>query len=333
MHGSWRLAMLNSLVFGVLGLSLVVVTGYAGQVSLAQLTLAGAAGFLLSPLTTSWDLPFPIAPLLAAGGAMVIGVVVGLPAIRVRGLPLAVVTLALAVALEAFWFRNSDFVPNGGKDIAGPSFLGIDLRVGVGTALPRLEFCFLVLGVLVLVALGVAKLRTSRLGSKMLAVRTNERVAAAAGIDVVRTKVVAFAIGSFIAGLAGTLLGYMQTNVTWDSFSAIEGLTVFATVYLAGITSVSGGILGGLLAAGGIVAIATDRWLALGSWYGAVIGAGLVVTVVLNPEGLVGPWHTLSDRLRAAAGGPFPRRRAHPVTGTRRGRGASGAGAGVRADA
>ena len=185
---NWRSAMVTSLIFAMICLSLVVVTGYAGQVSLAQLTLAGVAGFLLGTITTEWGVPFPIAPILAALGATVVGVVVGLPAIRVRGLFVAVVTLAMAYAIEAVWFHNSDYVPAEGKNITGPTLFGLDLRARVGTDYPRLSFCLLVLVVLVIVALGVAKLRTSRLGSAMLAVRANERSAAGAGINVVRVE-------------------------------------------------------------------------------------------------------------------------------------------------
>jgi ABC-type branched-subunit amino acid transport system ATPase component/branched-subunit amino acid ABC-type transport system permease component len=309
LSGAWRAALLTSLIFGIISLSLVVVTGYAGQVSLAQLTLAGAAAFLLSPLTVSWGVPFPIAPLLAALGAMVIGVIVGLPALRIRGLPVAVVTLTLAVALEALWFRNPSLVPASGKDIKGPSLFGINLRVGAGNAYPRLAFCFVVLAALVLVGVGVAKLRTSRLGSAMLAVRANERSAAASGINVVATKVAAFAIAAFIAGIGGSFLAYKQTNVTFDPFDVILGLSVFATAYLAGITSVSGGLLAGIMGLSGLVFLATDRWFSLSNdWYQVITGVGLILTVVLNPEGIVGPWHTkieeLRSRRRGAAGQP-----------------------------
>jgi ABC-type branched-subunit amino acid transport system ATPase component/branched-subunit amino acid ABC-type transport system permease component len=300
LQGVWRAALVTSLILAIISLSLVVVTGYAGQVSLAQLTLGGVAGFLLGPLTVSWGVPFPIAPLLAALGATAIGVVVGLPALRIRGLPVAVVTLALAGFLEAVWFRNTDFVSNSGKNVSGPTLFGLDLRVGTGGAYPRIEFCLLALLVLVGVAIGVAKLRKSRLGSAMLAVGANERSAAAAGINVVRTKLAAFAIGAFIAGLGGALLAYKQTNVTFDSFDVVLGLSVFATAYLAGITSVSGGILAGLLAFEGLVYLAADRWLGLGGWYQAVTGIGLILAVVLYPEGIVGPIHAKLDARRAS---------------------------------
>jgi ABC-type branched-subunit amino acid transport system ATPase component/branched-subunit amino acid ABC-type transport system permease component len=301
LHGSARAALVTGLIFGVISLSLVVVTGYAGQVSLAQLTLAGVGGFLVATIGTSWGVPFPIAPLLAACGATVIGVVVGLPALRVRGLPVAVVTLSLAVALQALWFRNSDIVPSAGKNVTPPSLFGIDLGPGTGAAFPRLPFCLMVLAVLALVGIGVAKLRVSRLGSSMLAVRANERSASASGINVVTTKIAAFAIGAFIAGLGGSLLGYRLGNVTWDSFDVLLGLGMFATVYLVGVTSVSGGIVAGLVGYGGILYYAADKWLSVDQyWFQIVSGALLVLTVILHPEGLMGPIHRrLAERGRA----------------------------------
>jgi ABC-type branched-subunit amino acid transport system ATPase component/ABC-type branched-subunit amino acid transport system permease subunit len=301
-HGDWRAAMVTSLIFGMISLSSVVVTGYAGQLSLAQLTLAGVGGFLLAPLTHDWHVPFPIAPLLAAFGATVIGVVVGLPALRIRGLPVAVVTLSLGVTLEAIWFRNASFVPSSGLAVADPTLFGLDLGPGSGAAFPRLSFCLMVLVFLVVVAAGVAKLRQSRLGNAMLAVRANERSAAATGVNVVRTKLAAFAIGAFTAGLGGALLSYKLGSVTFDSFDVLLGLGVFATVYLAGITSVSGGILAGVLGYGGVVFLATSRWLSLDSyWYQVITGIGLIASVIVNPEGLVGAVHRRLPARRASA--------------------------------
>jgi ABC-type branched-subunit amino acid transport system ATPase component/branched-subunit amino acid ABC-type transport system permease component len=299
-QGSIRAAVITSLTLAVISLSLVVVTGFAGQISLAQLTLAGVGAFSLSKLTTSWGVPFPLAPLLAAVVAMVIGVLIGLPALRIRGLPAAVVTVALAVALEAFWFRNTEF--NGGLDgatVSAPSLFGIDLGIGAGADYPRIPFGLLCLAVLLLAGLGVAWLRRSRLGAAMLAVRANERSAAAAGIDVARTKIVAFAIGAFVAGLGGALLGYQQTVADAEMFTAIGGLGLFATAYLAGITALSGGVVAGVMGAGGLLPVLLDRALSLGDWYGVIMGVGLVLTVITNPEGLVGPAHELTAKLRA----------------------------------
>ncbi|PPJ16288.1 ABC transporter [Nocardia nova] len=297
--GSYRAAVITTLILAVVALSQVVVTGFAGQISLAQLTLAGVGAFTLSRLTTDLGIPFPIAPILAALVATVIGVVVGLPALRIRGLPVTVVTLALAVFLEAFWFRNSNL--NGGLNgahIENPTLFGVDLGIGAGQAYPRIAFGVVCLVVLVLVAVGVAKLRTSRLGASMLAVRANERSAAASGIDVARTKIKAFAISAFIAGLGGALMGYQQTVATAESFSVLAGIGLFAIVYIAGVTCVSGGILGGIIGAGGILFIVMDRVLHLGDYYSIISGILLVLTVIQYPEGLAGHLHQHSARIR-----------------------------------
>ncbi|WP_281880304.1 branched-chain amino acid ABC transporter permease/ATP-binding protein [Nocardia sputorum] len=308
--GSWRAAIVSSIIFAVLGLSQVVVTGYAGQVSLAQLTLAGVSAYALSVLNQHVGIPFPFAPVVAALLATAVGVVVGLPALRVRGLPLIVVTLALAVFVEAFWFRNPSL--NGGVQgapIDTPRLFGIDLGIGAGEAYPRPAFGLLCLVVLTVVGLGVAWLRRSSLGTDMLAVRANERSAAAAGIDVSRTKLITFALGAFVAGLGGALLGYQQTLATPEPFTVFLGISVFAVVYVAGITSITGGILAGVMAPGGILYLLIDRFLHIGDYYAVISGVLLVVTVMSNPDGIASklpsiPWPAL--RRRTVTGGLGP---------------------------
>jgi sulfate-transporting ATPase len=305
LDGSYRAALITTIIMAVISLSLVVVTGYCGQISLAQMTFAGAAAFLLSRFTSDWGLPFPLAPLLAASIAAVIGVLIGLPALRIRGLLVGVVTLALAVSVEALWFRNNDF--NGGTDgspVTGPTLFGIDLQVGLGRGYPRFEFGVLCLVILAIAAVGVAKLRTSRLGSAMLAVRANERSAAASGISVVRIKLIGFGIGAFLAGIGGCLLAYKQTNASYETFSALPSLGIFLTAYLAGITSVAGAMQAGLISAGGLVFILLDRNVELGEWYAIVTAVFLIFTVIKNPEGIVGPAHEWLARRRLTRLGP-----------------------------
>ncbi|HEV7762553.1 MAG TPA: branched-chain amino acid ABC transporter ATP-binding protein/permease, partial [Acidimicrobiales bacterium] len=243
--------------------------------------------------------------------ATVIGVVVGLPALRLRGLTLGVVTLALAYAIEAVWFRNTDIVGTSGARVTQPSLFGVDLGIGIGRDFPRIEFGVVCLVTLVLVALGVALLRTSTLGSAMLAVRANERSAAAVGVNVVRVKVVSFALASFIAGLGGSLLAYRRGVVTFDSFTAIGGLALLSTAYLAGVTSVWGGINAGILASSGIAFIALDRWVDLGDWFQVITGVLVIVTLISHPEGVASAGHQLADRFarwraRAATAAPLP---------------------------
>lgn len=300
LEGKWRQALIVSFVFGTISLALVVVTGYAGQISLATLTLAGTSAYMLSFFTVSWHLPFPMAPLLSALCATAIGVAVGLPALRVRGLSVAVVTLSLAVTLDAVWFRNTDIVGfAGGTKIRDPKLFGFDLGWGVARDATHLRFGMLALVALTVCALGVAILRRSQLGSAMVAVRANERSAAAAGVNVFRVKILAFAIGSFLAGIGGAMLAYRYGTVTDQQFTPLLGLALFATAYLAGITSVSGGVAAGMMAVTGLAYTASSEWLQLGDWYQLVTGVLLIVTVIANPEGIMGPNHEIADRLHA----------------------------------
>ena len=187
-----------------------------------------------------------------------------------------------------------------------------------------------VLAVLVVAALAVCRLRTSRLGSAMLAVRANERSAAAAGINVAATKLVAFAIGAFLAGLGGALLAYKQGNVTFDSFTIFVGLGFFATAYMAGITSVSGAVIAGLISANGIVFKLLDGVIDVGDWFTTISGIGLILTVIANPEGIAGKVHHELDRFRnrsAADGVAEPLDGAASVAGAEALRPSTGAGA------
>jgi ABC-type branched-subunit amino acid transport system ATPase component/branched-subunit amino acid ABC-type transport system permease component len=228
--------------------------------------------------------------------------VVGLPALRIRGLLVGVVTLTLAAAVESVWFENNSIDGGAsGLPVPVPRIFGLDLGIGSGRDFPRPAFGLLCLVVLIIVAVAVARLRTSRLGSAMLAVRADERSAAAAGINVARIKLIGFAIGAFTAGLGGCLLAYQASNVTADAFTAIGGLALFTTVFLAGITSVSGGLLAGLIGAGGLVFAALGNLFNIGNWYGVIVGASVVLTVIFNPEGLVGPVHAKLDARRQAA--------------------------------
>ena len=300
--GNDRAALYSSMITGVITLSLVVVTGYTGQISLAQLTFAGVSAYILSTFASSWGIPFPIAPILAALVAAAAGVLIGIPALRVRGLMLGVVTLTFAAGVEAIWFNNNS-VDGGASGLAIPTprLFGMDLSIGSGKDFPRPAFGILCLVVLVLVALGVSWLRTSRLGSAMLAVRADERSAAAAGINVVLVKLTAFAIAAFIAGLGGSLLAYQLGNVTFQDFDAYLGLVTFSVVVVAGITSVSGGILAGIISAGGILVALISSGVGTGgvdNWYGVVAGIGVILTVIFNPDGIVGPTHLFLEQRR-----------------------------------
>ncbi len=307
-QGSYRIGIMTSMIMTIVMLSLVVLTGLVGQISLAQAAIAGAAGFALSKLGDSLGIPFPISLLLAALMATAFGLVVGVSALRIRGAQLAVVTLAGAVALEEFVFRNSAITGLYGNPISGPSLFGANLSIREGRNFARMEFGFLVLAVVTVCALAVGNLARSATGRRFLAVRSNERAGASVGINVAGTKMLAFALASFLAGVGGAFIGYSRGQLSAESFAVLIGLSFLALAYLCGITSVPGAIIAGLFAPLGIVYITADRIAELGRWYQLVAGVALVATAIFFPEGVAGAyrqnlarWRAVRSRRRARA--------------------------------
>jgi branched-chain amino acid transport system permease protein len=312
----FRQAVITSLLAMILCLSYVVITGYVGQISVVQLALAGVSGFILSHLAVDHGVGFPWGMLIGAVGATVCGLVVGASALRVRGVGLAVVTLAGAVAIEQFVFLNSTW---GGGTSSSPvpePKLGIDLGPygpfkGLDGKVPSPVFGFFVAGVAIVLGLLVANLRRASLGQRMLAVRSNERAAAAAGIDVRNVKFAAFGISSFIAGLGGALYGYNFSSVTVNRFSALTALSLIAFAYVGGITMVTGALFAGLISVEALIPYALEKWFDIsGNWALLFGGLALIVTLIQNPDGVAGAmWRKRQARRKA----PAPRKAAHEV--------------------
>jgi branched-chain amino acid transport system permease protein len=285
-EGSYRFGVITSMIVALMALSLVVLTGFVGQISLAQAAFAGSAGFVLSKIGTG--LPFPLSLLAAALAATALGLLVAVPALRVRGVQLAVVTLAAGVAIEQLVFQNPRLTATDGNLIPDARIFGLDLAVRRGAELARWQFGALVLVVLTLAALAVANLGRSGTGRALLAVRSNERAAASIGVDVAVAKLVAFGVSAFLAGLAGALIGYSRGQLSADSFGVSVSLTLLAFAYLGGITSVGGALVAGALAPLGIGYVVLDRTTDIGEHYLLVSGILLVATAVLNPGGIAG---------------------------------------------
>ncbi|MFT3853341.1 MAG: ABC transporter permease [Ilumatobacteraceae bacterium] len=286
--GNYRFGVATSMILAILALSFVVLTGYLGQISLAQMAFAGSAGFALSKLTVDWHVPFPLSVLLAAAVATALGVLVGIPALRIRGAQLAVVTLAAAVTIEQFVFSNPQFTPQEGNRIGEPKLFGWNLSIREGTNLTRVEFCFMVLVVSTVVILLVGLVMKGDTGRAFLAVRSNERAAASAGINVAFTKLVGFALSAFMAGIAGSLIGYSRGQLSVESFTVFLGMTLLAIAYIGGITSIGGAIVAGIIGPLGIGYVFFNQTLELGKYYGLISAAGLIVSAILNPVGIAG---------------------------------------------
>jgi branched-chain amino acid transport system permease protein len=305
----FRQALITSLLATVMCLSLVVITGFVGQISVVQLALAGVSGFIVSHLAADHGVGFPWGMLIGACGATVCGLVTAVSALRVRGVSLAVVTLAAAVAIEQFVFLNTTW--GGGSSsspVPEPKIGGVDLGPygpfkGIDGKLPSPVFGFFVAGITVLLCLLVANLRRSNLGQRMLAVRSNERAAAAVGINVRNVKLAAFGISSFIAGIGGSLYGYNFSSVTVGRFSALTALSLIAFAYVGGITMVSGAVVAGLISVEALLPYALEKWLGIsGNWALLFGGVALIVTLFQNPDGVAGATYRKRQLKRKRSG-------------------------------
>jgi ABC-type branched-subunit amino acid transport system permease subunit len=311
LHGSLRNAFISSMTFTCVALSLVLLTGYVGQVSLAQMTFAGVGGFMLGHISHGWGLGFPLSLIAAGLCAVPIGVLIGLPALRLRGVNLAVVTLGAAFTADALIFNSQGFSGGlTGLPIKPPHLLGWNLSIAHGHAYPRVIFGLMVLIIVTLMGLLVARLRNGAAGRMLLAVRSNERAAASVGINVAQAKLMAFAIAAFIAGIGGALTGYQQGTLTSDGFSVFVSLGLLAIVYVAGIGRISGAVFAGIMmSATGFFVTFLDEQFSIGKYQTIVAGVLLVITAIANPDGVMststgkGPavaYFKVRDRVTAA---------------------------------
>ena len=292
----YRGAMVNTMIGVVLALSLVVVTGYVGQISLMQMAIAGVGAFGVGSFGTAAGLPMLIAMPLALACGVAFGLVAALPSLRTRGASLAVVTLASGLAIEEIFFKRSGWfgLDKTNKSADPPEIFGFEFGPSSefflgDNKIPSGGFGVFVLILTVLACVAVMRLRRSRLGEQMLAVRANERAAAAAGVNVAAIKLAAFGIASLFAALGGVLTAYKLGTYGGAAFGIFASLSALAFAYLGGISTVGGAVTAGMLYTGGIGIVVTDEWaIDVGPYTAYVAGFFLIATAVYNSEGIDG---------------------------------------------
>ncbi|HTZ08923.1 MAG TPA: ABC transporter permease [Acidimicrobiales bacterium] len=233
-------------LYGIVAVSLVVLTGWAGQISLGQFGLVGASAGVAGGLVANHDIDFFAALGLGIVVGVVAAVLVGLPALRIQGLYLAVTTLAFGYAvpnyiLNSHYWLGAHILPSGlAAHLDRPVLYGrIDLA-------GDRAFYFVCLVFLALVMLAAYAFRRNRSGRVLIALRDNERAATAFAVHPARTRLAAFAISGGIAGLAGVLFAYAQQNVVPGTYEPEASLTIFLAVAIAGISSVSWSVVGAM---------------------------------------------------------------------------------------
>jgi len=279
----WTLPLTISLATGIVCLSLVVVTGFVGQLSLAQMALAGFGAWATGRLATTFGWPFVPAVIAGALAAIPVGALVALPALRTRGVNLAVLTFGFSVLISEMVLGNSALT--GGFDGTRPdppTVFGIE----VDSLRHPGRYGLVVLVALTTMSLLVANLRRGRAGRRLLAVRGNERAAAALGVSVSGAKLYGFSLAAGIAGLGGALLAFRSVSVNYVPFTGFASIQVLVISVIGGIGYVIGPLFAGPFAFGGIGGRITESFGFASSTLELVSGALLIVVLFANPNGI-----------------------------------------------
>ena len=270
-------------IYGTIAVSLVVLTGWAGQISLGQFAFVGVGAATTASLLVHAHTDLFLALLCAAIAAGVAAVLVGIPALRIPGLFLAVTTLAFAVPVSTYLLSYSHF----------PSLNPLQLNRPVIFERFRLDtpltFYYVCLGTLVVAVVLARNYRRTRAGRAAIAVRDNERGAAAFSIAPVRAKLVAFAFAGALAGVAGGLYAVALRGMPYSGFSPDSSLVVFTMVVIGGIASLPGALLGAVYVEGA-------QYYLHGAMQLLATGAGLLVLLMVVPGGLGEVVFALRDR-------------------------------------
>ena len=261
------------LLDGIVGMSLLVLSGWAGQVSLGQFAIAGVGAWVTATLAGSHGVPWPIALALAAAAGAVSALLLGLPALRIRGLYLAVATFGFAQAAQTVLFGQQFGARTLPTRLERFSLLGIDTN-------DERVFYWTCLTATILVVLGVTGIRRSRSGRALIASRDNEQAIQAFGVNLVRARLQAFAVSGTIAAFAGGLYAYSLGTLDSGTFSPAFSEDLLLMAVLGGLGFIGGPLLGVLY-----LALVT-AFLGGGSAGDAAIGAGVVVLLLLAPGGI-----------------------------------------------
>jgi sulfate-transporting ATPase len=290
---------LLAIEFALVAISLVVLIGWVGQISLAQASFVGI-GALITAMTARSGLGFPVNVLVGAAVAGIVATFLAIVALRVRGLYLAVATLIFAWMADQFLFPSSWLGAGTGSSTAPDQFLGTPGSFPSVDLTSRKALYFVMLAILVLILAAFANLRDTKTGRAFFALRGSETAAASLGIDVVRYKLVAFAAAGVLAGLAGGLLMVEQRTVVPAQFLFTVSLQYLAIAVVGGLGSLSGGVAAAVLFAG--LNEVFFRVPALAGWLEVVSATLLGFVLLVQPGGLAAAGRKLRQSWENASG-------------------------------
>jgi sulfate-transporting ATPase len=282
---AWAHAVVYSALAAIVGLSVVVVTGYAGQISLAPYGMAAVGGLAAAQL--SHHLHVSLVPALAFGAAVgtIAGAIIALPAIRTRGVNLAIITLGFGVVISDVILNNQNYSGGiSGVRVGKPSLFGWSVSSTTHFA----RYGSMIVVVLVAMILLTLNVRRGASGRRMIAVRDNERAAASVGVRVASVKLRAFALSSFIAAVGGVLTVFQYSQASFQyGFDDLSSITLVGLVVLGGLGYASGAVFGALLVAGGVFTQIFAGWQSIGNYLSLIGGLAIIVQLLTAPDGAV----------------------------------------------
>ncbi len=288
--GEYWLAQLTFiLIYGIAGLGLMLLAGFTGQFSIGHAAFLGVGAYTQA-VFTGMGVPFPIALALAAGIAAAVGVVVGLPALRVKGIYLAIATIAFGFIVEEGFARwESVTGGNSGMSVKSPNLFGWELGSGA-------EFYLLCLVITVVATLGILNLLRSSTGRAFVAIRDSEISAQSMGINLARYKTLSFSISAALAGIAGALYAHKLRFISPEQFNILQSIDLLLMVVIGGLGSIHGAFLGAifLISMPQVIALTKDHLPEFigqaPGLQGLVYGVVLILFVMFEPMGIYGRW-------------------------------------------
>ncbi|GAA4002803.1 branched-chain amino acid ABC transporter permease [Comamonas faecalis] len=285
----WLAQLTFVLIYGIVGLGLMLLAGFTGQFSLGHAAFLGVGAYTQAALVgLGW--PFALALACAAGLSAAVGVVVGLPALRVKGIYLGIATLAFGFIVEEVFARwESVTGGNSGKSLMPPQIAGYEFS-------STESFYYLCLAIAVVCTLAILNLLRSSTGRAFVAIRDSEISAQSMGIHLARYKTLSFALSAALAGIGGALYAHKMMFISPDQFNIVQSIDLLLMIVIGGLGSVHGAFLGAmfLILMPQLISMGKD-WLpdAIGQAPGlqaVVYGAVLVAFVLFEPLGLYGRW-------------------------------------------
>lgn len=273
--------MTTALMYVVLGLGLNIVVGLAGLLDLGFVAFYAVGAYAYALLNYHFDLGFwitlPIGGILAA----IFGILLGFPVLRLRGDYLAIVTLGFGEIIRLVLENWGEFSkgPSGISNIARPGFFGVELSLEQAI----IYIYYLMIVAVIFTIFVVNRLQDSRLGRAWIALREDEIACQAMGIDKRKTKLVAFSLGAFWAGIMGVVFAAKTTFINPASFTFLESAIILSIVVLGGMGSIAGVIVGAL-----ILILMPEYLRALSEYRMLAFGAILVLMMVFRPQGMIG---------------------------------------------